>query len=87
MKEQIWNKFKVQNVELQMTGQKNVLEKDVLLDIQKKLDEDLKIKKENTNNKLRQWPGKCFLLDPQKTVVKALNKSTQWDKNWTQLLQ
>lgn len=54
MKEQIWNKFKVQNVELQMTGQKNVLEKDVLLDIQKKLDEDLKIKKENTNNKLRQ---------------------------------
>lgn len=51
----MWNKFKVQkNVELQMTGQKNILEKDVLLDIQKKLDEDLKLKKEDTNNKLRQ---------------------------------
>ena len=71
---------KVLKVELQMTGQENDLEKDTLLDIQKKLAEVLKIKREiqmiNQENDLEN----VFLLDLQKRLVKTLKKSVQWDK-------
>lgn len=47
---------------------------------------DLKIKKKIQTINWEQWSGKCFLLDLQKRVIKALNKTAQWD-NWNQLLQ
>lgn len=66
---------KVYNGELQIIGQQNNLEEDVLLDIQKKLAKVLKIKRKiqmiNEENELEN----IFLLDLQKRLVKTLKKS------------
>lgn len=63
-----------------MAGQENYLEKDALLDIQKKLAKVSKMKRGNINDKPREWSGKCFGLDLQKTFLKASKKSVWWDE-------
>lgn len=65
----IWqNKDGIEN-NLQLTGQENDLEKDISLDLQKKLKR--KIQMINQENDLRN----IFLLDLQRRLIKALKKS------------
>lgn len=75
----IWQDGKVKNIELQTKVQDNALEKDVLMDLQKKLAEFLK-SKGKCKWQIERMTWKMFLLAFQKRLVKNLNKSMWWDK-------